>query len=342
MKLLLTICLLSTTACLFAQKREASNATNNIDESDPAQLSQQLIARCVTEKEKVTAIFNWITENIAYYRPHPVRARLRNTTTEDINDYPADLLALPPLTERIASKVIRDRRAVCEGYARLFKSLCDHAGIRSQIITGYARTKWEGPHAAFKSNHTWNSVCIDSVWFLLDVTWASGYISRGTGEFIRHYDDYYFLTKPEDFITHHYPDDQRWTLMVDPPVIPEFRHTPFKQKAFNKYQITSYYPRKGIIETQIGDTILLELETSQGVGRHLVIASDSLWEESSLAQLPELAFVQPITIQGASKVRYQFPVNSEDTQWLYVMYNNDAVLRYRLHVKRQGEQVAGK
>jgi Uncharacterized protein involved in cytokinesis, contains TGc (transglutaminase/protease-like) domain len=29
----------------------------------------------------------------------------------------------------------------------------------------------------FAVNHTWNSVYIDSTWYLLDVTWASGVVT---------------------------------------------------------------------------------------------------------------------------------------------------------------------
>jgi hypothetical protein len=244
-------------------------------------------------------------------------------------------MALPSLNERVATKVISDGRAVCEGYARLFQSLCDHAGIRSQIITGYARTKWNGPGSGFRSNHTWNAVNIDSVWYLLDVTWASGFISRSSGEFIRHYDDYYFLTEPSKFIEHHFPDDLRWAFLENLPVLPEFRLTPFRQKSFTKYAITSFFPSRGVIETVVGDTIHLELETIDAV-RNSTIASDSIWEPGSLPQTPVHAFVQPMENKDRSKVYYRFLVNSENIQWLYVMYNNDAVLRYRLNVRKPG------
>lgn len=107
--------------------------------------------------------------------------------------------------------------------------------------------------------HTWNAVWVDSVWQLLDVTWASGYITWHGGEFVRQLDEQYFLTTPEQFIGEHYPDDMRWTLMHEPPLMPEFRHSPFKQKAFSKYQITTYNPAKEIIEASPGDTISIVL-----------------------------------------------------------------------------------
>ena len=302
---------------------------------DPALLTQKLVASYNSEKDKVTAIFNWIAENIAYYRPEARSNRKGKSHKQVADEIFYEDIPLPSLTERVATSVLKNRRAVCDGYARLFQSLCSHAGIRSQVITGYARTKWEGANTRFKSNHTWNAVCIDGVWWLLDVTWASGFIARSSGEFVRHYDDYYFLSSPEKFIEHHYPDDQRWTLMSDPPAMQEFRYTPFCQKSFNKYGITSFYPARGVIETKVGDTIRLSLEMSDAL-RQTTVASDSLWEDLAVAAPQSYAVVQP-TFVSPTAVSYQFPVNSGELQWLYVMYNNDAVLRYRLQIKKAGE-----
>ncbi|HEX6193942.1 MAG TPA: transglutaminase domain-containing protein [Chitinophagaceae bacterium] len=300
--------------------------------NDPASLARGIVAPYKTEKDKVTAIFAWITDNIAYFRPQAKNSRKNKAGIMQPETFFDENFPLPSLTDRVAANVLQNRRAVCDGYARLFQSLCNHAGIKSQVITGYARTKWEGPDPRFKSNHTWNAVCIDSVWWLLDVTWASGYIARSTGEFVRQYDDYYFLSTPEKFIEHHFPDDQRWTLMNNPPPIQEFRHTPFRQKSFNKYGITSFSPAKGVIETRLGDTIHLTLELAQVSGAKPV-AADSLWEEILISDNTSFAFVQPQSSEQ-SKVNYEFAVNSRDLQWLYVMYNNDAVLRYRVNIKK--------
>src|SRR5688572_18524690 len=181
MKSITTIVLLMLVLKGFAQRQT----------EDPPSLARQIVAPYNTEREKVVAIFNWITENIAYYRPHVKNNRKQKSSISADNDYLDEDSPLPSLKDRVALTVIQNRRAVCDGYARLFHSLCNYAGIRSQVITGYARTKWEGPNRRFISNHTWNAVQIDGIWWLLDVTWASGYIARSTGEFVRQFDDYY-------------------------------------------------------------------------------------------------------------------------------------------------------
>ena len=57
-----------------------------------------------------------------------------------------------------------DHKVVCEGYAKLFKVLCDHNDIPCIIVTGVAGN-------ATKENHMWNYVYYDDHWFLVDCTW---------------------------------------------------------------------------------------------------------------------------------------------------------------------------
>ena len=51
--------------------------------------------------------------------------------------------------------------AVCEGYTKAFKLLCDLAGIPCRIVYGIADGE----------NHSWNYVQLDGNWYLVDVTW---------------------------------------------------------------------------------------------------------------------------------------------------------------------------
>lgn len=129
-------------------------------QEDAGVLAKQLTESKTTELEKVTAIFQWITGNIAYHIPPEKRkiigkASLKNFQSEEIDD---DSSPLKPLNERVAANVLKKRVAVCDGYARLFTTLCDEAGIRSEIIIGYARSGTNKPTKRFGVNHYWNAV----------------------------------------------------------------------------------------------------------------------------------------------------------------------------------------
>jgi hypothetical protein len=300
-----------------------------------ALLANKLTASKQTEKEKVTAIFKWITSTISY------RVKPNSIVTTDfanhhgfVND---DKSAFQSLNERVAEEVLQKRVAVCDGYSRLFTTLCNYAGIRSEIIVGFAKSGSNKPLRRFGVNHYWNAVMIDSNWYLLDATWASGYISNQGGEFIREYDEKYFLTPPEIFIQDHYPDDARWTLLPDSEVPEEFRKSPFKQKSFSKYQINSYFPAKGVIDTFVGDTIRLKLETGiKEFGRN--VSPDLLIDSAIFTHSPSWVFLSPDKTTNSSsntEYNYNYTVASADIEWIYLLYNNDLVLRYKINVKNK-------
>jgi hypothetical protein len=303
-----------------------------------ADLSEKLTAALPSEREKVSAIFHWITSHIAY-RVKPgkqavIGAASRRNTLEPVED----LSPLKPLNERVAETVLEKRVAVCDGYARLFTTLCDHAGIRSEVIIGYARTSANRQAGRFAVNHYWNAVMIDNHWYLLDATWASGYLSRDGSEFIRDYDPRYFLTPAKVFIRDHYPDDARWTLLPDAEVPEEFRSSPFRLKSFSKYRISSFYPSLGVIETFVGDTIRLQLETAvTEAGRDIV--PDLLIDSALFTHSPSWVFLRPehtAPVQLAQLYTYTYTIASPEVAWLYLLYNDDLVLRYKLNVKKRG------
>jgi len=330
MKVLPVILLLLYTPLIFAQSDVA-------EDEDPKKLAQKITAGCVTDREKVNKIFRWITDNISYR----VRSRNKNiiigsasqrfSRGDDDNDAP-----LKPLNERVAESVLKKREAVCDGYARLFTTLCDFSGIRSEIIVGYARSNLNKPVPKFGVNHTWNAVFLEGDWRLLDVTWASGYIARGGNEFVRDYDAQYFLTPPEKFIRDHYPDDPRWTLLSDAEVPEEFKGSPFKQKSFIKYRITSFSPATGVIEAMVGDTIQLELATADAE-RDKQVSPDMSIDSAIFQHSDSWVFLKPVASEEIpvkpGKYKYIYPIASVDVKWLYLLYNNDMVLRYKLYVK---------
>ncbi len=326
MKCLLAICFILCIQPVFAQ-------------GEIETLARELTAPCNTDREKVSSIFRWITDNISY-RTRSNKIPVIGAASRKLSqvEEEPDTAALKPLNERVAETVLGTRLAVCDGYARLFKTLCDYWGIRSDIILGYARSTQNKPAPKFGVNHYWNAVYLDGRWQLLDVTWASGYVTRQGYEFVRDYDETYFLTDPKIFIKDHYPDDLRWTLLTDSAVPDEFRHSPFKQKSFLKYRITSFYPAKGVIDAAVGDIIELELETADAE-RDKLISPDLLIDSSLFTQSPAWVFLEPLETNRRAglpnKSSYLYKVESAGVEWLYLKYNSDLVLRYKINVRKK-------
>ena len=156
MKLLLGVFFVVVMNIAFSQVKSVS--LSNIDEfTSPATLSKLLTTNDTTNLQKVKSIFRWVTDNIAYNvksfqnRVNPYSADY--WLEEDDDKSPV----LKPLNERVAEMVLKRRTAVCDGYARLFKSLCDY-WASGKIITGYAKTSINRIGAQFRSNHKWNAV----------------------------------------------------------------------------------------------------------------------------------------------------------------------------------------
>ena len=115
----------------------------------------QLALDTKTTYQKVEAIYDWITEKVRYDYNH-----LNN------NSY---------LLQFTAYAAVRNRTAVCQGYANLLYRLANDAGIDCRIITG--------------GNHAWNIIQMnDGKYYCMDATWDEGknsysYFLKGLPEF---------------------------------------------------------------------------------------------------------------------------------------------------------------
>src|SRR4029078_8527879 len=76
-------------------------------------------------------------------------------------------------------------------------------------------------------NHMWNAVKIDGKWYLVDLTWDAGQTVKG--EFIFTYSTAYLFADPQVFITHHFPEDEKWQLLKNPVSWTEFRYIEFEE-----------------------------------------------------------------------------------------------------------------
>ncbi len=103
--------------------------------------------------------------------------------------------------------VYENRKAVCSGYARLFKYFLNHFNIECEVVSGYSKTQDKLFDTKVQIDHAWNVLKITGKWHLVDVTWASS--TKQDQEV----SGFYYKTPPELFILSHLPTDERWQLM---------------------------------------------------------------------------------------------------------------------------------
>jgi hypothetical protein len=224
--------------------RHALNAPYSAESSIPA-LASYLSKAAGNDREKVRAIFRWITSRISY-----------NTAAYFSGSY----------GDTSPAAVLRSRSSICMGYAGLFKALCDQAGIKCVIINGYAKGYGYrvGGSIGDRTNHSCNAVNINGKWRLVDPTWGAGHIDP-TGKYLKKYEEFYFFTPPHFFITDHLPDSPEWQLLDKPITAKQYAELPKLNSQFFKLGFSLDNLSHKQIEIQTGERLDVKLKSSRAV-----------------------------------------------------------------------------
>lgn len=184
---------------------------NLINYHDADDLADTLTSSFDNDSEKVRAIYFWVTQYISYdLKKYEGNMDISLEVNKDIDkDGNLD-------EDKMIRHTLYSKRGVCEDYADLFAYMCNSAKIKCEVIEGLVSTgsSWLTTLTG-GSDHAWDAVMINNKWYLIDPTWASGYIDGN--RFKRKRNDYYYLTPPNEFIKDHYPYDSQWQLL-NPPV----------------------------------------------------------------------------------------------------------------------------
>ncbi len=168
-------------------------------------LAKQITKYSQTDFEKAKAIFIWIASNIEYDNELRTDANLQKSI------YTSE--------ENVLKNVFKRKKALCGGYAFLYKELCKQVGIESQVIHGYSK-KYYSTSYRKQVDHTWNAVKVNGKWRLLDLTLARSQRKAQNPNM------YWFDTDPSFFIKTHYPEDLKWALVKNPISKYEFEQLP--------------------------------------------------------------------------------------------------------------------
>ncbi|MFC0877122.1 transglutaminase domain-containing protein [Saccharicrinis sp. FJH2] len=187
-----------------------------------------------TDMEKARAIYIWIAHNITYDLTQ-INSGTRYDSDQEIMD-----------------EVLNNRKGVCQHYSELFLAMSNSVGLKSYLINGYTRDVF-GEIADL--SHAWNGIKIDSIYFLIDVTWAAGYELKG--KYIHKFRDDYFLKSPKDFIKDHMPFDPIWQFIDNP-----INNNDFISKDFSKLDTNGFYAFEDSIQQFEGQNELVQLENS--------------------------------------------------------------------------------
>lgn len=171
----------------------------------------QVVSDFTREDEKARAIFTWIATNVKYdYAAYGVNERpvAYSYRTEE-----EKLEKQKKFKDDLATKTLKSKKAVCQGYSTLYQNVAQKSGLEAEIVTGTSKSHpahiGKAPGA---SDHAWNVVKIDSKWKFVDSTWGAGVVTGEKPVFTFKFNDGYFFPDPDIFFLNHFPDDKKWLL----------------------------------------------------------------------------------------------------------------------------------
>jgi transglutaminase-like putative cysteine protease len=174
-------------------------------EQSIAALAAYLVKPAKNDREKVRAIYRWITDRIAYNAP----AFLAHRDPGDCS----------------AAAVLKSRLTVCEGYTNLFVALCKEANVKAVKIQGHGKGYGYVAGESLQENHAWNALRLDGGWALLDATWGAGAIGSDRN-WSKRFSDFFFLTPPDQLIYSHFPNESKWQLLEPTVAADAYRRWP--------------------------------------------------------------------------------------------------------------------
>lgn len=220
------------TVSLFAREVDwtayADRAT--IQSDDPAELAARVTDGLAGEGEKAAALFYWVTHNVAYdvrQMEQIVADRAANRRRSYTASEYKNLLRKRLLT------TLKKGKGVCDNYARLYRALCEAAGLEAVFVPGNARANLMMP-GSLGIGHAWNAVRVDGEWWLVDCTWGAGLVND-KGKFEYRFRPAYFAPDPASMSYSHFPREAKWQLLEEPVDQEAFLARPAVRTGFLRY-----------------------------------------------------------------------------------------------------------
>ena len=178
------------------------------------------------DEGKAKILFWWICENIAY---------------DDDSFFSGKCVECEP------EAVFRNGKTVCSGYARLFKNIGEYIRLEIQCVSCYSKgLGYEPGQTLTSTNHEYNIIKLNNQYYPIDCTWGAGTIQEK--KFVKHLNEFYFLTDPELLIKTHFPANDRWQLTEKKYTLSDFLKWPQVFENFYAFGFNKYFPEEGFIE----------------------------------------------------------------------------------------------
>lgn len=237
---------------------------------DVVRLSRELTEPFPEQADKVRAISRWMAENITYDWRLANRIEAGKANIPSFKCQPRINCeeAKRNFNDKLVAKTLSSGKGVCQHYALVFEEMCNMSGITSTIVKGKGRALLYLPDDKIKlktESHAWNAVFIDSTWYFMDLTWASGsaYMNKRMTKlagFHKKFDAAWLFARPLEFKYDHRPDSTyRWyddrEYSAD-----RFRTAPYTNRTTGAWHFGNITPEEKLEGNIMGDTLEFRIE----------------------------------------------------------------------------------
>lgn len=174
-------------SCFAMGAEEASEPVNVPKEhaKDVDALAAYIKENCRDTRQMLWSLQNWLSENVMY-----------DLSVTDVQT--------KYNTEDLANWTLRNRKGVCANYSSLFSEVSNRMGIPMFIIEGYTPKD----NIVGEGGHAWCACIIDSVPYMFDPTWCSGYFEPGNPRaYHQRLENKFFMVSPDSLKESHIPYD---------------------------------------------------------------------------------------------------------------------------------------
>lgn len=273
-------------------------------------LAERIRADFTTESAKARAVYTWIALAISYDLEKSLRNEPRSYKLSEEEAYNNQLIKQTLLT----------RKAVCEGYSRLFRKLAVSVGLESEVIRGWARTNEDEIGTPLeKIDHAWNSVKFDGKWRLIDVTWGSGSFNTATSKVVKEFNSFYFDAPPHLFFLKHFPENGMW--QNEKLSREEFISKPLFYYEDSNANFEMLEPKEGRITTALNQKVKFRIAN---VPETATILNNTKSEYSQ--EVTDKKIIGNVT-------EFELTITKEFDHYLMIFINDDVFVTYKLILK---------
>ncbi len=290
--------------------------------ADARTLALKLTTPFSGEHEKYRAIFRWVCANIR--SDYSLYAKVKQMRKRYESDPTALAIWNQKFNHELYEQLRKKRSTVCTGYAYLIRTLAQHAGIRCEIVDGYARNSQSNLGGRGIPNHSWNAVRLDSVWYLSDATWASSQVYGPDGFYIPHFEESYFLVAPGSFARSHYPLDTSQLFLSCKQSLSDFLHAPLVYAANYRYRL----------EPVSHPLFFMMIEKGEAVRFVIQKVSDKPIQQLALqANDDQVVFTEVGCENAIMNYQCTYKFNKRGMSVVHVVADGHPVFSYRVKVK---------